>query len=305
MELFDLEVFRAVVKSGGVIKAANRLHRVPSGVTTRIRNLEKDLGIQLFDRERNRLQISSAGETLLRYADQMLQLQSEAREALHDARPRGAFRLGSMETTAAVRLPAVLSELHRRYPDINIELTTGSTQKLLSQVLEGITDAAFVGGPVHHPGVESELIFREEVVVVAERAHPRIRSARDIASSSLLAFAPGCSYRKRAEEWFGLVNMVPLKVIELASYQAILSCAAAGTGIAVLPASVLASYLGRRHVTIHTLPKEMNEVPTALIWRMGTGGTKIRLLLEVLKRLNSFKDNPAYRGFRRVRTPTG
>jgi LysR family transcriptional regulator, cell division regulator len=79
---------------------------------------------------------------------------------------------------------------------VSIELTTGSTQRLLSQVLEGISDAAFVGGPVHHPGIESQPVFREEGVLVAEKGHPGIRSARNVASRSLLAFAPGCSYRK-------------------------------------------------------------------------------------------------------------
>jgi DNA-binding transcriptional LysR family regulator len=121
---------------------------------------------------------------------------------------------------------------------VSIELITGSTQKLLSQVLERISDAAFVGGPVYHPGIESQPVFREEVVLVAEKGHPRIRSARDVASLSLLAFAPGRSYRKRAEEWFSLAKMVPLRVIELASYQAILGCAAEGKGIALLPSSV-------------------------------------------------------------------
>jgi DNA-binding transcriptional LysR family regulator len=283
MELSDLEIFRAVVQSGGVIKAASRLHRVPSGVTTRIRQLEDDLGTQLFRRERNRLQVSPAGETLLRYADQMLHLQKEAREALHESSPSGTFRLASMETTAAVRLPIVLSEFHRRYPGVNIELTTGSTQKLLLQVLERTSEAAFVGGQVHHPEVESEGVFQEEVVLIAAKGHPRIRSARDVASCSLLAFAPGCSYRKRAEEWLSLDKLVPLRIIELASYQAILSCAAAGTGIALLPASVLASYLGRKHISVHTLPKEMRHVDTVLIWRSGTRGVKINALLEVLR----------------------
>jgi DNA-binding transcriptional LysR family regulator len=80
---------------------------------------------------------------------------------------------------------------------VSIELTTGSTQRLLSQVLEGISDAAFVGGPVHHPGIESQPVFREEGGLGGEKnCHPGIRSARNVASRSLLAFAPGCSYRK-------------------------------------------------------------------------------------------------------------
>lgn len=292
MELSDLEIFRTVVQSGGVIKAAGRLHRVPSGVTTRIRQLEDDLGIELFRRERNRLQVSSAGETLLRYADQMLHLQNEAREALHESSPSGTFRLASMETTAAVRLPAVLSEFHRRYPAVNIELTTGSTQKLLLQVLDRTSEVAFVAGPVQHPEIESVEVYQEEVVLIAEKGRPRIRSARDVASRSLLAFAPGCSYRKRAEEWFSQDKLVPLRIIELASYQAILSCAAAGTGIALLPTSVLASYVGRSHISVHVLPREMRRVDTVLIWRSGASGVKIKCLIDVVRTTASRKQPP-------------
>src|SRR3984893_4980535 len=110
MDLSDLRIFSAVVRHGGVTRAAERLHRVQSNVTTRIRQLEEDLSVALFIREGKRMHLSPAGQVLLDYADRLLDLATEARDAVQDAKPRGLFRLGAMESTAAVHLPAPLSE---------------------------------------------------------------------------------------------------------------------------------------------------------------------------------------------------
>src|SRR5215470_7605284 len=101
MDLTDLRIFRSVVQAGGITRAAEQLHRVQSNVTTRIRQLEVELGVALFLREGKRLQVTPAGRVLLDYADRLLALADEARRAVQDERPRGQFRLGAMESTAA------------------------------------------------------------------------------------------------------------------------------------------------------------------------------------------------------------
>ena len=74
MNFVDLQVFKSVVEEGGVIRAASKLHRVPSAVTTRIRQLEASIGVKLFHRDRQRLHLSPAGELLLDYADRLIRL---------------------------------------------------------------------------------------------------------------------------------------------------------------------------------------------------------------------------------------
>src|SRR5215217_7077070 len=101
MDLSGLKIFSAVVREGSVTRAAQRLHRVQSNVTTRIRQLEEDVGVALFIRQGKRLHLSPAGQILLHYADRLLVLAEEARDAVQDPRPRGLFRLGAMESTAA------------------------------------------------------------------------------------------------------------------------------------------------------------------------------------------------------------
>ena len=148
MDLSDLKIFSAVVREGSVTRAALRLYRVQSSVTTRIRQLEEDVGVSLFIREGKRLHLSPAGQVLLGYADRLLALAEEARNAVQDPRPRGVFRLGAMESTAAVRLPGPVNEYHRLYPEVVLELRTGNPPALSKALLAHELDAALVTLPV-------------------------------------------------------------------------------------------------------------------------------------------------------------
>jgi NAD(P)-dependent dehydrogenase (short-subunit alcohol dehydrogenase family) len=124
------------VQAGGVTRAAEKLNRVQSNITTRVRQLEADLGVELFVRDGKKLHLSSAGRLLLDYADRLLDLAREAREAVHDAKPRGLLRLGSMESTASVRLPVPMNEYLLRYPEVTLELRIGTPRELAAAVRE-------------------------------------------------------------------------------------------------------------------------------------------------------------------------
>src|SRR4029077_6681610 len=96
MDVADLRGFKSVVDEGGVIRAANTLHRWPSSVTTRIKQLESAMGVKLFHRDRQRLHLSPAGQLLLDYAERLIQLSEEAREVVSGTAPRGVLRLGAL-----------------------------------------------------------------------------------------------------------------------------------------------------------------------------------------------------------------
>src|SRR6266699_1039459 len=148
MDLADLHIFRSVVQAGGVTRSAEKLNRVHSTITTRVRQLEAELGVDLFVREGKRLHLSSAGKLLLDYADRLLDLAQEAREAVHDAEPRGLLRLGTGESTAAMRLPVPMNDYLGRYPFFNVKLRTGNTKQLAAAVLSGELDAALAAEPI-------------------------------------------------------------------------------------------------------------------------------------------------------------
>lgn len=119
MDLTQLEMFNAVASTGSITRAAQRVHRVPSNLTTRIRQLEADLGVELFIRENQRLRLSPAGHSFLRYSQQILATVDEARMVVAGDEPQGLFSLGSLESTAAVRIPSTLAHFNQRYPKIH------------------------------------------------------------------------------------------------------------------------------------------------------------------------------------------
>ena len=284
MELSDLSMFRVVARSGGVTRAAQQLHRVQSNVTTRIKNLEQQLGVALFVREGRGMRLSTQGAVLLVYADRILALADEARDAVRDERPRGVLRLGAMESTAAVRLPAAFAWLHTRHPELSIDLQTGNPQELASQVLAGTIDAALVAEPVTDTRLAKTVAYVEELVLVAQAGHPPIRSPKDVAKRTLLAFHAGCPHRQRLEHWFARAKVLPERTVESASYHAILGCAAAGMGVAMMPKSVLDTYGLRTRLSVHGLSGRFQSVKTLLVWRKDSPQAKTTALVDALHR---------------------
>ena len=113
---------------------------------------------------------------LLDYADRLVELAQEAREAVHDAKPRGLLRLGSMESTASVRLPVPMNEDPTRYPDVNLELRIGTPRELAAAVREGELDAALVAEPIPGAPFEKIPLYDEELVIIAAASHPPIKT---------------------------------------------------------------------------------------------------------------------------------
>ncbi len=281
MDLSDLRIFCAVAREGGVTRAADKLHRVQSNVTTRIRQLEEDLGVALFLRLGKRLHLAPAGQVLLAYADRLLDLAEEARGAVQDPSPRGVFRLGAMESTAAVRLPGPLSEFHRAHPDVILELRTGNPQQLAAALLRGDIDAALVAEPLVDARLEKAPAFLEELVIVSGVDQIAL-DADGRLPTAMIAFEHGCPHRRRLEAWYERRGGVPERTIELGSYHAMLGCVVAGMGVALLPRSVLTTFPESRRLTVHELPAGENMAETVLIWRTGASSPKIEALRRLL-----------------------
>ena len=282
MDLIDLRCFQAVVQYGGITRAAEALHRVPSNVSTRIRMLEENLQANLFVREGKRMQLSPQGKVLLDYTNRLLQLAQEARGALHDGAPRGILRLGAMESTAAIRLPILLARMHQQFPSLAVELCTGAPRPLTARVIVGELDAALVSEPVSDPRLSSQLAYVENLVMIAPAGHPAVRSARDLQLDTLLVFDPDCPHRQRLEAWCAKGKVAPGKVIELGSYHAILGCCVAGMGVALIPAAVLETYTERKHLSVYPLTGDARTMKIMLIWRKDAPQPKIHALAQLL-----------------------
>lgn len=266
MDLSSLEIFRAVAHEASVTRAAQRLQRAQSNVTTRIRQLEEDLGVELFLRDGKRMSLTERGSEFLAYAEQLLALADEARQSMHPAEPGGRLRLGSMESTAASRLPALLASYHKACPRVALEVSTGTSRALFDGVRARRLDCARVAagpgwaGELDGSGLRGEPLFREELLMILPAEHPPVHDVAEVRLRTLAGFARGCTYRQLAEDSLG----TPLTVQEVGSYHAILACVAAGACVGVLPRSVL-QLLGTP--PLRSLP--LAEVDTWLVWREG------------------------------------
>jgi DNA-binding transcriptional LysR family regulator len=285
MDLAALTIFRAVVRENGVTRAAAKLNRVQSNVTTRIKQLEEQLGTELFIRDGRRLVLTPAGETLLPYAERLLALADEARHALREDRPSGRLRLGTMESAAASRLPGLLAQYHQSWPEVGLELETGTTGRLIERVRAFEADAALIATPLDPDWAgdlfEAVPVFREELVMLSPRGHRPIREGRDIALSTLIAFERGCTYRAYIEKWYMENGIRPARVLELGSYHAIVACVAAGAGVAVAPRSVLDLQHDMNNIAVHSLG-DAGMIDTLLIWRRGHFSSALKALRETL-----------------------
>ena len=273
MDSESLRIFVAVAAELSITHAAARLGRVPSNVTTRIQQLEADVGAPLFIRAGKRISLSSAGVRFLDYAQRLLALADEARHVVTDGRAGGTLRIGTMESTAASRLPGVLAAFNAKHPATRIELGTGPSRQLLEQVRDGRLDGAFVALPLSlggltglkDLGLSAQKLWREALLLLLPGSERDVRRASGVKTRALAAFKQGCTYRAMAEERLGVAGSAEWTIHEMGSYHAMMACVAAGTCVTLLPASVLA--LSEAASTLPTL--SAGHADTYLVWREG------------------------------------
>lgn len=258
MQLKSLRMFEAVCDSGSFGIAAQQLHTVQSNVTAHIKKLEDEVGAQLLVRA-NPVFPTPAGRTLLEHARPMLQSHDRVLALLQNqqadtAAISGVLRIGSMETTAALRLPALLTELRRLQPAIDLELNAQPSASLLAELQAGRIDCAFINGAAPHSELLSWPVFREELVLVSQQALARFPSPEELSRAVFLAFRQGCSYRQRIELLMASQGINAVRIMELGMLDTILGCVAAGMGYALLPRALVEAQQPRFHVHWLALP---------------------------------------------------
>jgi DNA-binding transcriptional LysR family regulator len=282
VELRELSTFREVARLGSFSRAAIQVGYVQSTVTAQIQSLERDLGVQLFDRLPRRIGLTPAGRALLAYAEQIVALSREARSAATLAMTDGADAVGSVvvsapESLLTYRLPLVLTRLRAEHPGVRVELRPtpigrfrGDTRRAVSG---GEVDVAVVlDTELSIPGFASEVLVAEPISVIAPPAH-RLADARRVRPRDLegdmllLPEAPdsGCAYRGQFERQLIDAHVSTDEAIEFASIETVKQCVAAGMGVSVVPSiAVEADVAAGRLVS---LPWGLRfEVYTQLVW---------------------------------------
>jgi DNA-binding transcriptional LysR family regulator len=268
MDTRDLATFEAVARLGGMGRAARELNTVQSNVTQRVRRLEEALGVSLFERSRSGARLTPAGERLMPYATRVDALLDEAgRAARDDGAPRGTLTVGSLETTAALRLSPLLASYVQAHPGVDFVLRTGTTAEMVERVLDRELEGAFVCGPVSHPQLLSTPAFSEELALLSAPAATTLAAALRRPDLRLVILRAGCSYRQRLEELLARRGVVGLRRLEFGTLEAILGAVAAGLGITLMPRALIGPAWRGGPVRAHRLPAAEGRVRTVFVRR--------------------------------------
>ena len=187
-----------------------------------------------------------------------------------------------MESTAAARLPDILSRYHRRYPEVEIELETGTAGRLMDRLRDHDIDIAFVAEPVSLETITTQAVFEEELVLVAPQSYPPLGNTREISGKTMIAFEPSCAYRRYLEAWLLDAGITPGGIIAMGSYLGILACVAAGTGFAIVPQCVLDTVSSKGRFRLYPLPGQLAQIKTLLAWRSDYQSANLDALKEFM-----------------------
>jgi DNA-binding transcriptional LysR family regulator len=268
MDTAELKVFEAVARTGGMNRAAAELHTVQSNVTARIQALESELGCALFDRHSRGVALTQAGQRLLPYARRVAWLLTDAARAVRDdGAPRGPLTIGSLETTAALRLSPLIAGYAAACPEVDLALRPGTTAELIEAVLDRRLEGAFVCGPVVHPSLVEQVMFEEELAILAAPGVASIEAATQGGLARIVVLRAGCSYRQRLEMVLARRGIAVPRLLEFGTLEAIFGCVSAGLGITLLPRGLIGPVWRAGRVSLHLLPPAEAVVTTVFIHR--------------------------------------
>ncbi|MFF7752801.1 LysR family transcriptional regulator [Streptomyces sp. NPDC007971] len=271
MELRLLVTFEKVATVLSFTRAAAELSYAQSSVTSQIRALESSLGVELFDRLGSRIRLTGAGERLLPYARQIIELAEEARAAVTGTEePSGTLTVGTMESLTSYRLPPLLEYVHHRHPKVRLALRTTIGDETRQALRQGTYDVGFLmEEETEHPGLQSVVLAVEPLALVAAPGHALAAGpvvTADLTGQSLLATEPGCAYRDLFER--ELTALKPVEFMEFGTIEATKRAAAAGLGIALLPEVTVAAELAAGSL-VRLAWEPPFTLRTQLAWRAG------------------------------------
>jgi DNA-binding transcriptional LysR family regulator len=273
MELRHLRYFVAVAEELHFGRAAERLHMAQPPLSQQIRQLETEIGFDLFRRTKRSVQLTEAGQLFL---DRVRVIFAQVDQAIEIGRQASRGDLGQMVVgfvgSAAYNiLPPILQSMRTQVPGVVLELRELTTVQQLQWVAEGNIDVGFVRPPVDLPGIESEVIFQEPLVVALPESHPLCQdetvAVRSLRNEPFIQFprvlAPGLY--DPIISLYQQAGFSPNVVQEAIQMQTIVSLVAAEMGVAIVPASL--QNLQRKRVVYKSLAEVTPLVAIALVWR--------------------------------------
>ena len=253
VDLRQLEILRAVAKSGSFTSAGEQLHLSQSAVSRQILLLEEELNEQLFLRLGRKIRITPAGTTLLGLSQRMFDDLEQTRAAILDTQQnvKGTLRLVGGMTVCLYVFPPLLKAFRKEHPNVDVKLMPGATPRLIRQLRSGTAD-----WPAHatsrRSGAHSVPVMREELLLVTAPQHPLARkkhiTPQDLARQPFVLFEAGSGTRKAIEEFFASEHIAPTVVTETENVEIIKALVRINMGITIIPYQAVAREVRSGHL---------------------------------------------------------
>jgi|SRR5690554_503212 len=268
MNINDLKLFEAVASHGNFTKAAEAMFTVQSNVTARIKSLEEEFGTTLFLRTSRKVELTSAGKTLLNYSKQINNLIEEAKLSVGKSDIiKGQIKIGFLETTMALKGPDIVNEMANKFPLVDIDLTSAMRDALINDVTNYKLDAAFIPAPVYNEELEQIYIMDERIVAVTPIGIKSLDNLIEQHQIKAIVFDQGCFFRARLEAWLISNNILNYHKTVINSIEGVVNFIESGIGFSFLPEEIVSSFYSGKKIKTFPLPNEIGSVKTVLIYR--------------------------------------
>lgn len=242
MEIRQLRALVAIAETHTFTAAAGRVHVTQAAISMQIRQLELETGALLFVRTPRRCVLTHAGERLLERARRILREHDDALAELAElsGTAHGRLRLGTASAMfSSDQLPRILKILRTRCENVEVTVTSGTSEMLVKGIVAGELDIAFVSLPVEVRGVQTELLLKDELIAIANPEHPlahkRVISAFELAGQKLILGERGGNTRRLIDKFFAEAGLRPVVAMELSRLTSIKRMVEAGMGIGIVP----------------------------------------------------------------------
>jgi LysR family transcriptional regulator for metE and metH len=245
LEVRDLRLLVAIAEEGSLTHASERLHVTQPALSRHLKSLETRLSAALFLRTRGRLQMTPAGELLLRHAREVLEHVARVEEEIRDA-GRGArhqLRVGTECYTAYHWLPAILGRYATQHPRVDVEMAFDLSRRPMKRLLAGALDIALLSDGWRGKGLSVTRLFADEFVAVVSPGHTWAGRAHvdpeDFAGVRLLLVAP-VQHSTVLRKFIEPAGVKPQKAVDVQLVAALTGLVAGNYGVGVLPSWTIA-----------------------------------------------------------------
>jgi LysR family hydrogen peroxide-inducible transcriptional activator len=271
MTLRQLRYFDALARHSHFGRAAAACAISQPALSMQIKELEEALGAVLIERGARQVRLTRLGEEAAVRAREILRSVDELADFARASRDRfaGRLRLGMIPTIAPYLLPAVIADLTRAHPELDIHVREALTSKLIEELGEGRLDTAIVALPVSEPSLTEVALFAEDFLLVrpAEDEETPVPGSEALREMRLLLLEEGHCFRDQALSFCNMQSSAPREILDASSLSTLVQMVSAGMGVTLIPEMAVAVETRSAAVSVARFNDPQPSRTVGMIWR--------------------------------------